>query len=52
MSNNNDIQKQKHLELRNIIIAYHNVIHFGNPNVNMPDVDSLTRECQNNYPYS
>lgn len=43
---NNEIQKKKHLELKNIITAYHNVINIGNPNAKMIDIDSLTRESQ------
>lgn len=43
---NNESQKKKHLELKNIITAYHNVIKFGNPNAKIVDVDTLTRESQ------
>ncbi|XP_060867719.1 PHD finger protein 14 isoform X1 [Metopolophium dirhodum] len=48
-SKNNEIQKQKHLGLKNIITAYHNVIKLCNPNANILDVDILTREVPNDH---
>lgn len=35
-----------------MIKAYHNVLSLCNPNANMPDIDTLAGECQQNYPYS
>lgn len=46
---NNENLKKKHLELENIIKAYHNVINSCNPNANILDVDILTREVQNDH---
>jgi hypothetical protein len=36
------------MELKNIILAYHDVIKFGNPNAKIPDIDTLTRDSHEN----
>ncbi|XP_050433269.1 PHD finger protein 14 isoform X2 [Adelges cooleyi] len=43
----NEKQKQKHLELKNCISAYHNVILFGDPNAKLPNMDVLVVNDQN-----
>jgi len=48
-SKNNEILKKKHLELENIIKAYHNVINLCNPTANILDLNIFTREVQNNH---
>ncbi|XP_022181600.1 PHD finger protein 14-like isoform X2 [Myzus persicae] len=45
-SKNNEILKKKHLELENIIKAYHYAINSCNPNSNILDLDILPREVQ------
>ncbi|VVC34294.1 Hypothetical protein CINCED_3A006531 [Cinara cedri] len=46
---NNEVQKQKHLKLKNILTAYYDVIQFVNPNIKMPDIDTLSRKGQENH---
>lgn len=39
------MQKQKLLELRKTILAYHSIINLCNPYAKLPDVDTLINEC-------
>ncbi|XP_026817190.1 PHD finger protein 14-like isoform X1 [Rhopalosiphum maidis] len=45
----NEIQKQKNLELENVIKAYHNIINLCNPYANILDVDIFAGEVQNDH---
>ncbi|XP_025206271.1 PHD finger protein 14-like [Melanaphis sacchari] len=48
-SKKNEIQKQKYLELENIIKAYHYIINLYNPNANILDVNIFDKEVQNDH---
>lgn len=50
---NNEIQKQKHLKLKNVLTAFYDVIRFANPNIKMPDIDTFSGDGQkDNHHYS
>lgn len=40
------------MELKNIVTSYYDVIHIGNPDARLPDVDALTKETQKMSIYS
>ncbi|XP_050540817.1 PHD finger protein 14 isoform X3 [Daktulosphaira vitifoliae] len=37
----NEKQKRRHSELKNCISAYHDILHFGNPGIKLPDINML-----------